>query len=292
MSNRFNTGDYTVKKLLACVFMAIGHIGMYYADRLPETVSLTLRILGSLALPLFAYSFALGFLKTRNAGNYFLRLISCALVTQAILFVFLPLSGLSFFSVPLNAIFTMICAFGCLYGCELLFAIPLDRIGSLHLIEANAHTNSDRYDVRIGGGHSANGLARGVYLPQLQPPVQFTLALLLIVTSILLSIFVSMEFGVFGVLTSLLFYLIEKCVARNRTAWIFFCFLALDLLYILIYYAITRTISVEGASIASVFLCYLPEKNKHPPRAVQYAFYAFYPLHILLLLLIRIRLQG
>ena len=276
-----------MKKVLACFFMVIDHIGMFYADRLPNKVSFALRILGSLALPLFAYSFALGFLKTRNAGNYFLRLMSCAVVTQGILFLLLPLSGLSVFTVPLNAVFTMLCAFGLLYGCEILFSIPLDRIGSLHLIEANAQTHSDRYDVRIGNGLSAADVSRGIYIPQLQSPLLFVMALLLIVIPILLSLFLNMEFGIFGVLTVLLFYLIEKRVAKNQISWVFFCFLALDLLYILIYYAITRTISLEGASIASVFLCYLPAKNKRPSPAVQYAFYAFYPLHILVLLLIR-----
>lgn len=276
-----------MKKVLACFFMVISHIGMYFSDMLPTEVSFALRILGSLALPLFAYSFALGFLKSRNAGNYFLRLLSCALITQVILFLFLPLSGLSVFTVPLNAVFTMLCAFGLLYGCEILFSIPLDQIGSLHLIEANAHTHSDRFDVRLGNGHSAADVSRGIYIPQLQPPVLFVIALLLIVIPVILSIFLNMEFGIFGVLTVLLFYLIEKRVAKNQISWIFFCFLALDLLYILIYYAITRTISIEGASIASVFLCYLPVKNKRPSRAVQYAFYAFYPAHILVLLLIR-----
>jgi len=280
-----------VKKVLACFFMVIDHIGIYYADRLSTEVYFALRILGSLALPLFAYSFALGFLKSRNVGNYFLRLLSCALITQVILFLFLPLSGLSVFTIPLNAVFTMLCAFGLLYGCEILFSIPLDRIGSLHLIEANAQTHSDRYDVRIGNGHCAADASRGIYIPQLQPFVLFVMALLLIVIPVLLSIFLNMEFGIFGVLTVLLFYLIEKRVAKNQISWIFFCFLALDLLYILIYYAITRTISLEGASIASVFLCYLPVKNKRPSRAVQYAFYAFYPAHILVLLLIRLLIK-
>jgi hypothetical protein len=274
-----------VKKVLACTFMVLGHIGLFFEDRLPLLVSLALKVVGSLALPLFAYLFALGFLKTRNAGNYFLRLVGCALITQAVLF--LPLSGLTLFFVPLNAVFTMICAFGLLYGCELLFSIPLDRIGSLHLIEENIHTHSDRYDVRIGNGHSAAERSPGVYIPHLPPAGIWILALLLIVSSVTLSVFVPMEFGILGVLTVLLFYIIEKCVARNQVSWIFFFFLALDLLYILISYAVTQTISLDGASIAAVFLCYLPAGNKRPSRAVQYAFYGFYPLHILVLLLIR-----
>ncbi len=277
-----------MKKVLACFFMVLDHIGRYYADRLPLNVSLALRILGSLSLPLFAYSFALGFLKTRNAGNYLLRLFSCALIAQGILFIFLPLTGIPVFSVPLNAVFTMLCAFGLLYGCELLFAIPLDRIGSLHLIEANAQTHSDRFDVRIGSGHSAADAGSGVYIPPLPPVLLFCMALLLIVTGVLSSLFVPMEYGIFGVLTALLFYLIEKRVAKNQISWIFFCFLALDLLYILINYAVTKTISLEGASIGSVFLCYLPDRKKRPSRLVQYAFYVFFPLHILILLLLRL----
>ncbi len=268
--------------------MVIGHIGLFFEDRLPSLVSLAFKVIGSLSLPLFAYLFALGFLKTKNAGNYFLRLVGCALVTQAIIFFFFPLSGLSFFYLPLNAVFSMICAFGLLYGCELLFSIPLDRIGSLHLIEENAHTHSDRYDVRIGCGKSVADRSPGVYIPHLPPAGIWVLALLLIVSSVTLAVFVPMEFGIFGVLTALLFYIIEKCVARNQISWIFFFFLALDLLYILISFAVTQTISVYGASIAAVFLCYLPGKSKRPSRVVQYSFYAFYPLHILALLLIRL----
>jgi len=280
-------GDHSMKKILACLFMVVGHIGLYYTDILPPTLLLAMRILGSLALPLFAYSFARGFLWTKNAGNYFLRLLGCALVTQTVLYIFLPLSGLPLFSVPLNAVFTMLCAFGVLTGCEIAFAIPLDRIGSLHLIVANAQTRSDRYDVRIGGGKSAGDSGPRICLSKMQPSLQYAAALVLIVASVILSVFLPMEFGVFGVLTVLIFYLVEKCVTKNRTAWLFFCFLALDLLYILIFYAMYRTISMEGASVAAIFLCALPSKNKRPSRIVQYAFYAFFPLHILILLVIR-----
>lgn len=277
-----------MKKILACFFMVLGHIGLFFADRLPIEAVLALRILGSLALPLFAYSLALGFINTRSVGNYFLRLASCALITQAVMFVFLPLSGLSVYAFPLNAVFTILCAFGLIYGCEILFSIPLDRIGSLHLVEANAQTHSDRYDIRIGSGHSAQDTSQGVYIPQLPPLLLFFTALFLIVSSVILSIFIRMEFGIFGVLTALLFYLVEKRVTKNRTTWIFFSFLALDLLYILISYALTQTIRIEGASISAVFLCYLPVKNQRPSHKVQYFYYAFFPLHIMLLLLLRL----
>lgn len=277
-----------MKKVLACIFLLIDHIGLYYADRLPVPVYLFLRVLGSLSLPLFAYSFARGFLRTHNSGLYFLRIFSCAMLAQVVLVTFLPVSGLRICDFPLNSLYTLLCSFGVLYGCELIFSIPSDRVGSLHLIEANAESQSDRYGVRIGNGLSGTAPRTGAYIPSAPPAALFCLALLLIVPSVLVSVFVNMEYGIFGVLTVLLFYLVEKKVPKNRGTWMFFLFLVLDLAYVLIYYGVSKTFSVHGASIAAIFLCYLPVSDKKPPLAVKHAFYIFYPVHILVLLLLRL----
>ncbi len=285
--NRLISGAADMKKLMACFFMVLNHIALYYADKLPPKLCIVFRVIGSLALPLFAYSFARGFFKTRNAGIYFLRLFALAMLTEAMITAVSPHVGLSATSFPLNSVFVLLCAFGLLYGCELLFAIPADRIGSLRLLEANAHTHSDRYDVRIGNGITAKSAEHSIRIPPLSPAGLFCLAILIIVPSVLLAVFINSEYGLFGVLTALIFYFVEKSISKNRSTWAFFLFLGFDLVYTTIFYLCTRTLDPLGASVAAIFLCYLPEKKKRPSPFVSYAFYLFFPLHILVLLLLR-----
>lgn len=268
--------------------MVFDHVGLYYSDRLPAKLCIVLRVLGSLALPLFAYSFAQGFSRTRNAKNYFFRLLFLAFFTQTLLFFLLPITDIPYDSLPLNSVFSLLCAFLLLYGCELLFAIPPDRIGSLRLIVANAQTHSDRFDVRIGNGVRAGSDIPGIYIPVMPVGVQCTCGLGLIAASIIASFLIPVEYGILCVFSVLIFYIVEKRVPKNQSNWAFLGVLVLTLIYVFVTSRSTGTISLQGAGIAGIFLCYLPTREKRPSRAVQAAFYAFYPLHILVLLLLRL----
>ena len=60
-------------KFLAVFFMLIDHIGHFlYPDMI------LLRVIGRLALPLFAYSFAVGLSKSENLDRYFQRIFTLA----------------------------------------------------------------------------------------------------------------------------------------------------------------------------------------------------------------------
>lgn len=63
-------------KLIACVTMLLDHIG---ATVYP---SITLRIIGRVAFPLFCFALCQGFYHTRNRKKYLLRLGICALITE------------------------------------------------------------------------------------------------------------------------------------------------------------------------------------------------------------------
>lgn len=267
--------------------MVFDHIGLYYSDRLPTKLYILLRVLGSLALPLFSYSFILGFCKSRSLINYFLRLLIFAFSTQIILFLLLPFTGIPNTSLPLNSLFSLLCAFALLYGCEMIFAIPPDMIGSLRLIVANAQTHSDRFDVRIGNGIRACPASSGIYIPELPVGVQFLCGIALIGAAITSTFLFPIEYGILCVFLVLILYLVEKRIAKNQSNWAFFGFLLLTLVYVTVVFLATGTIRVQGAGVAAIFLCYLPLREKRPSRAVQAAFYAFYPLHIIALLLIR-----
>ena len=277
-----------MKKLLACIFLILDHIGLYYADVLPAKLCIAMRVIGSLALPLFAYSFAFGFTQTRSAKNYFLRILFLAFFTQTLLFLLLPATGIPYESLPLNSVFALLCGFVVLYGCELLFATPPDRIGSLRLLVENAQTHSDRFDIRIGHGVRAGTYGPGVYIPELPLGAQFSLGIGLIAAGVVAAFLFPIEYGVLTVLSVLLFYIIEKRIPKNQSTWAFFVFLLLIASYLVIFYLMTGEVSLQGAGIAAIFLCYLPARAKRPSRAIQAAFYVFFPLHVLVLLLLRL----
>ena len=68
-------------KLIAMAAMTLDHIGVYL---LPQ--ALILRIIGRLALPIYAYMIAEGCRYTRNRKKYLLRIAGLAAVCQAVYF--------------------------------------------------------------------------------------------------------------------------------------------------------------------------------------------------------------
>lgn len=280
-------GDIAMKKILACVFMTFDHVGMYYRDVIPSDIYVLFKLIGCMAIPLFAHEFAKGFLRTRDTGKYFLRLAILASLTQVILCLFFPLSGSVWFPIPLNSLYVLLFGFGILYGIEVLISKPPEIIATLRLINANADTKSDRFDVRIG---EEDGTTRplGLRIPPWPFVTMQILSLSLIVLCFTLPVFIPMEVGLFGVLTVLIFYSVERWVSGSKPVAAFICFLILNFAFMLINFRSTGELDLRGASIAAVFLCFLPSPEKRPSRVLQYAFYVYFPLHLLILLLIRI----
>lgn len=68
-------------KIIALISMTIDHVGMILFPRV-----LFLRVLGRLAMPIFAYMIAEGCRYTRNRKNYLLRMVSLAAVCQVVYF--------------------------------------------------------------------------------------------------------------------------------------------------------------------------------------------------------------
>ena len=69
-------------KILALIAMTCDHVGLQLLPRLE-----ILRIIGRLALPIYAYMIAEGWHYTRDRKKYLLRLVSLAAVCQAVYFV-------------------------------------------------------------------------------------------------------------------------------------------------------------------------------------------------------------
>ena len=63
--------------VLACVFMVVDHVGVVFFPTLPW-----MRVIGRIALPLFAWGIAIGATHTRSIGKYALRLLITMVISQ------------------------------------------------------------------------------------------------------------------------------------------------------------------------------------------------------------------
>jgi hypothetical protein len=111
-------------KIIAFSSMAIDHIGVIF---FPELIFL--RIIGRLALPLFAFGIAEGYLKTRNVFNYGQRILFLALISQPIFF-------LLFNNDKLNIVFTLLLGLVAIYIYDKNKSWPIKIITILLLLLA------------------------------------------------------------------------------------------------------------------------------------------------------------
>ena len=128
---KFLTGN--ALKLLAALFMTIDHIGVVLFPRM-----LVLRIIGRLALPIFAYMIAEGCKYTRNKKKYFSMIFILATVCQIVYFFVdgtLYLSILYTFSLSILTIYAMqnLKNQGTTASC-LLFLLTVSAVWVLNLI--------------------------------------------------------------------------------------------------------------------------------------------------------------
>ena len=86
---RFLTGN--ALKILAAIFMTIDHIGMILFPHM-----LILRIIGRLAMPIYAFMIAEGCKYTRNKGKYFGMVFGLGTVCQIVYYLF---DGSLYFSI-------------------------------------------------------------------------------------------------------------------------------------------------------------------------------------------------
>ncbi|HHT78064.1 MAG TPA: hypothetical protein GXZ67_09340 [Clostridiaceae bacterium] len=273
------------KKLFASLLILLYHINLYFADYFPPKISNFSNIFVGLAIPIFAYAMAVGFLRTSHSGYYFMRIAIAAVLTQSIQCFLLPLTGVPYSSIPLNPMYALLLAFGLLYGLEMILPYTPDKIATLKLLEANPETKSTRFDMRI-----SNDTKRppGMRVPQWPDPLIQISGVFLVVLCLTLPVIIPVTSGLFFVLTTLLFYVIEKCFKQNKMLTAFICFFLLDAAFLLVQYRYTGQIHPWGASAATVVFCFMPNEEKRPSRKTRNLMYAFFPLHILVLLLVRI----
>lgn len=268
-------------KLLAALFMVLDHIGFYFYDVLPNPLMIGFRTVGRLAFPIFAFTIARGFSRTRHLPKYGLRLAAFALVTEAIV-------RFSFYLIALqmawtNVLVTFSLSIAALAGYRLLRDSSLDVIASLRPIPAAPNTLpvAPHFDVRI----SLWGIT-------LDARIGAFLGALVMLVSMFLAEWLKADYGAYGILMVLAFFLATDRVPEAQWERQMFVYLVPLNLGFMIIRLLGHQVPFDWAVLQLFSLLAIPliislQREKRPPAWQKYGFYAFYPLHIFLICLIR-----
>jgi hypothetical protein len=269
--------------------MLLDHIGFYYSDVLPDSLVILLRLFGRLSFPLFAWSVARGFARTHNLLRYFLRLTFFAVLAEWVIQRANRLVGLQLHWH--NVLFTFMFAIVALTGYRLIRDSSRDMIASLRPVPAAPDTVPvppvhSRFDVRISPG--------GITLDSRAGLILGTAAML---AALFAAEWLQTDYGAYGVLTVLALYIATSETAEPLwEARIFQILLPLNLIFLLIRILSGSTpvywAFMQLASLVAVPLMVDSRLDKKPPVPIKYGFYLFYPLHILVLVLIRLPWLG
>lgn len=273
-------------KLFAALFMLLDHIGFYFYDALPELVVLFLRLIGRLAFPVFAWSIARGYQRTHNLPVYFLRLLGFALGSEVIIRL-----GFSLINLEMawtNVLVTFSLAVVALTGYRLARDASLDVVASLRPIPAAPCTVPvpPHFNVRVSLGGITLDARLGIGLGSLS-----------ILLALLAAEWLHADYGAYGILTVLGFYIAMDKTPEEHWEQRFFALLVPVNGIFLAFRVLSQQSSLNWAMLQLFSLLAIPliimwRRDKKPPSWLKYAFYVFYPLHILLLCVVRLLLVG
>lgn len=268
-------------KLFACLMMLLDHIGYYFASSLPVTAVFVLRTAGRLAMPIFAWYIARGYSRTRNPVKYFIRITSFALISEILLRLVHDQAGLSWPS--MNILVTFALAIVLIAGYHLALHSYLDMLASLQPVTpaASALPAKNRYDVRVNLG--------GI---ELHPRTGLIMGSLMIIAAIAATVWLNPDYSLYGIFTVAVFYIVQDRIReedqQKRSLQMFILLNAFFLLFRIIEGIVPFDWAVlQCFSIAAVPLFSRISEGRRPSWPVKYAFYLFYPLHIIILVAIR-----
>jgi len=235
-------------KIIACLLMLIDHVG---AALFPEVI--ILRMVGRLSFPIFAYLIAMGYSKTNSFSKYFYRLLIFAAISQ------IPFS--------------------------LAFNEPLSVRSFSDVLRFLMGSPSPHLNVFFT-------LAIGLLAISTWDTLNLKYSKIFAVLALgLLAETLSTDYGIYGVGMILTFYVFRdnkiKTIISQTIVYI-----VLNESQVLVYLyeykdvALDLTWFIQGISLASLIFIFKYNGNKG--KDLRYAFYAFYPVHLLVIGLIKI----
>lgn len=272
-------------KILACLFMLLDHIGFYYSDVLPDSLVTILRTVGRLAFPIFAWYVARGYARTRTIFVYFLRMVLFATVSEIIIRFAHSLIGYQLYGT--NVLVTFALSIVLLAGWQIARHSWRDVVVSLKPIPAASGTLPVNriptdFKVRINLG--------GI---ELDPRIGLPLGSLMMFLALLAAIGLQPDYEIYGMLMVLFFYIAmdrRDEIQWEKRIWLFMVPLNLAFMVYRIVFDQTQPAwaILQLFSLLSVPLLLKFIHEKKPPVWAKYAFYLFYPLHILALCALRL----
>lgn len=233
-------------KFIAALTMLLDHLSVIF---LPQTSPLYWvgRIIGRLAMPIFAYYVAQGFIHTRHFKNYLTRIGIMTLCAQIPFIWFMKVSQ----GANLKALFSLTSLgeyvkhwnIGVTFICALLVLTLYEKSKEIKEVKSNL--------------------------------LSFMSYILGVFVCLLVSSF--SDYGIYGIATVILFYMfLKKHLTMGK--------LALFMLLTTFLFMGPFAIIYQGPAVFSLLLIkYVPEDKIRLPKRF---FYVFYPLHILILALL------
>ena len=236
---------------------------------------LWMRMIGRLAFPIFAFFVAEGFYHTRSVGRYAARLALFALISE-IPFNLMHSGRILDFDAQ-NIFFTLLIGLVTIYGVSYINKPAVKTPALLKKADAYA-VPPDPHDLPAKRTPPASNEALIMRTPPAWPLSPAQAAVL--VAGMFAAELLRTDYGAFGVIAILIFFFF-----RERRAAALLCIIAINLVHGLLSFASGYLPIQALAGLSAIPLFFY---NGERGIRVKYMFYVFYPLHILILVLIKI----
>ncbi len=269
MTNILKRGiNSNVLKTIAVIAMVIDHIGFYFSPALPIAVYTIFRYIGRIAMPIFVYLLVQGFFHTKNFKKYIIRISIFAVITQILITI------LMFVNIKLLPSYTV--AKQVYTTGNILFTFVLS-MAVLKLLYEDILIKKWDYNRNL------------------------SLKIIAVITIVISSILLPIDYGVQVVILSMLFYYIEKFkiqvyldkqkssisiknvllnnINDDKIKVVYISLLLLSLLTLVIWFAVHWTTLLAIIPIA----LYNNERGK---IHLKYVYYITFPLQHVILYLI------
>lgn len=274
-------------KIFAIIIMTIDHIGHHLGFIMPEWLYLLTRFVGRIAFPIFAWQLALGYRRTSNICLYGLRLLIFAFVSDFAI----RLAGRGFENDhDPNILFTLALGIVFITAWEMMAHSRRDRLVRMELIRETPG-QAPPWQFRFNTGFSLN------------PSVGFIVGLIFFVFAAWASLYFKTDYNVYGLMTILLFHLtlnhreeerpLFALAAQSTLNIVVICgsvFLLSSSVFYKYYSFLYEYFSwnpIQAFSIMAIpFIFKLPSRSKKPGLLAKYFFYFYYPIHLVIIILI------
>lgn len=266
-------------KWLGLISMLIDHIAFYFFDQIPDILYQLMRGFGRLAMPIFSFSLAFGFIKSKNWLKYFMRLLAAAIISEIIIRKTYSLIG--FYRSGINILFTFSLSLVFIIALKILMDSSYDVLVRMQPIGSMGISDDDL-------PHQFRANLGGIELP---PAVGLVLGATFMIISGIAIVYLETEYGLYGLLIISAFYLILISQVKNKLLWATLLIIIINLFFqIAEIVNLGDAFSFDSLQWLTIFAAPLCFKEKETPKVKKwekYFFYIFYPVHLAILALLR-----